>query len=96
MSFYGEILQIESSNSNILLFPDQDIIPEVMDGKLITAFASITLMNGNLGGLGLDFQTSPQKQTYFHKLYDPGWLHLVNVYAETDTGIDVNFLMVDH
>lgn len=59
-------------------------MPEIMDGKLITDFASVTIQNSNFGNMSDIGGLEGDK-------YDPGWIHLIHVSAETETGVHVKF-----
>ena len=90
VSFSYEIYSTDLDGYGVLLFPDQDIIPEIMGGKLVTEFASITILNANIGNSSIEFRQEEKNHSFYHKLYDPpGWIHLIHVSAETELGIQV-------
>lgn len=74
----------------VLLFPEVDIMPEVMDGKLATPYAAITLLNGRFQNPLSDLQNVSKRNTFYSFSQDLGWLRLTNVYAKTETGEIVN------
>ena len=51
--FSGEFIPIEldeNKSNGILIFPDDSIIPEVLEDHLVTPYLSITIMNTNVTG----------------------------------------------
>lgn len=92
-SFKGSIEKLDSiaPQNRILLFPDQDIMPETMQGKLVTSFASVTVMNGRIEDPSSSWLHSSLFSThnFFNKIYTLGWLHLVNVFAIAQDGTSI-------
>lgn len=76
ISFFYEIYPIDvyGSDSGVLLINGQEIMPETMNGNLITDFAAVTIQNPHLGNPFLD---------------SDGWVRLMHVTAETDTGVQI-------
>ncbi len=91
MVFLAEIVALTAADikNRILLFPDQDIMPETMNERLITRYVSITMMNANLQYDTLDSRLLSRNLPFHNILYDPGWIHLINVVAHTGDGVEV-------
>ncbi|KAJ3100428.1 hypothetical protein HDU97_002215 [Phlyctochytrium planicorne] len=46
-------VDLEGPHRGIVVFPDDSIAPEILDGRLVTPFFSVTVMNANITGQGL-------------------------------------------
>ncbi|KAJ3218634.1 hypothetical protein HDU67_004687 [Dinochytrium kinnereticum] len=46
-------IDLEAPHKGIIVFPEDGIAPEIMDGRLITPFFSVTVMNCNITGQSL-------------------------------------------
>ncbi|KAJ3196267.1 hypothetical protein HK101_009532 [Irineochytrium annulatum] len=53
--FTGSFQPVDMSGPSrgVLVFPDDAVVPEVMDGKLVTHYLSVTVMNANVTGQAL-------------------------------------------
>ena len=97
LSFAGSIVPLieVAPQNDILLFPENDIIPEIMDNDFISLDASITLMNAR--NLTDNQKIEVQKRHLFYSfLYKTGWLRLVNVLAFNQDNIKVRQLHRDN
>jgi len=70
--FFYDIYPIDVNDS--YLVSDQEVIPEIMNGKLISDFASVTIQNPHIGNPFLE---------------EDGWIHLIGVSAETEMGVKI-------
>lgn len=76
-SFHGEIQLIDTigPSRGIVVFPKDSILPDIIDGRLATVYARVTLMNANV----LKQSVVSNDRSLMESKYGPGWVQIVSV-----------------
>jgi hypothetical protein len=100
-------VNLDSPSRGLLVFPDEAIVPEALEGRLVTPFFAITLMNANVTGQHLPIPQDPPKELTSQMVGDngteileslgappeQGWVQVLDVRAKSNDGTEVRMTL---